>query len=375
VSARPDVPRLSEEELDLLISRSLDGDLSPEEEQKLERIVSLDPAAGRRREELAALVADVKRLPEPAPPFALATRVNSNVAERAGRRGSLTGRLGFFPAPGSAKAALIVLFLLGVAIAILRPNPRPAAEGPVDVLLYDARPAAPAQAPASTIAEAQAPQRGLAPREEKQEVAQNARRQDGNELKKSAPEAEKKALAGAPVAEPRDAESLRAAASSGKLMDETRSKEKANVRERTELDQGAASAAPAKVAGALEAQAPAVHSAPAAPPAARAASLSAPGWTVAVRGAAARRWSLRRAPDAWPANVARRPVVFRVAVDAGGRVASAEPVGGAVEPALASFVRGMTFEPLPEAAAAGGKRDAKDAPAAPAEFEIELSPR
>jgi len=196
VSARPDVPRLSEEELDLLISRSLDGDLSPEEEQKLERIVSLDPAAGRRREELAALVADVKALSEPAPPFALATRVNSNVAERAGRRGSLAGRLGFFPAPGSAKAALIVLFLLGVAIAILRPNPRPAAEGPVDVLLYDARPAAPAQAPASTIAEAQAPQRGLAPREEKQEVAQNARRQDGNELKKSAPEAEKKALAG-----------------------------------------------------------------------------------------------------------------------------------------------------------------------------------
>lgn len=137
MSARPDVPRLTDEELDLLVSRSLDGDLSPEEVQHLERLVALDPAAARRRDELAALVADVKALPEPATPFALATRVNGNVAERGGRPGSAVARFGFFPAPGFAKAALLVLAFVGIAIAILRPAPRRAVEGPVDVLLYN----------------------------------------------------------------------------------------------------------------------------------------------------------------------------------------------------------------------------------------------
>ena len=70
-------------------------------------------------------------------------------------------------------------------------------------------------------------------------------------------------------------------------------------------------------------------------------------------------------------------VLFRVALDASGRVASARPVGtGWVEPGLADFVRGMLFEPLPQAV--GGARDAKDAAApglAASEIEIELKPR
>ena len=53
VSARPFVPRLSDEDLDLLLSRSLDGDLSPEEEHDLETLLAHDPAAARRKEELA----------------------------------------------------------------------------------------------------------------------------------------------------------------------------------------------------------------------------------------------------------------------------------------------------------------------------------
>jgi anti-sigma factor RsiW len=57
VSARPFVPRLADEELDLLISRSLDGDLSPEEASDLEAVLAHDPAAARRKEELASIVA------------------------------------------------------------------------------------------------------------------------------------------------------------------------------------------------------------------------------------------------------------------------------------------------------------------------------
>src|SRR5450756_349911 len=73
VSARPSVPRLEGEELDLLISRALDGDLSPEETRDLETVLANDPAARRRKEELAGLVAEARALPAPAPPFALST--------------------------------------------------------------------------------------------------------------------------------------------------------------------------------------------------------------------------------------------------------------------------------------------------------------
>ena len=153
MSARPDVPRLSEEELDLLISRSLDGDLSPEEEQQLERLVALDPAAAapegrarraRRGPEGPAGARDAVR---PRDPRELERR------RTGGRPGSLGGRIGFFPAPGFAKAALVILGIVGASIAILRPAPKRLAEGPVDVLLYNApKPASPA--PQALIAEA-----------------------------------------------------------------------------------------------------------------------------------------------------------------------------------------------------------------------------
>ncbi len=333
MSARPDVPRLAEEDLDLLLSRSLDGDLSPEEEHQLERLVALDPAAARRKADLAALVADVKALPEPATPFALATRVNANVAERGGRPGSLGARVGFFPAPGFAKAALVILGIVGVSIAILRPAPKRSAEGPVDVLLYSpARPASPA--PQALIAEAKPvplPQ-------------EKARRQETDSLAK-----EKKAVVKSEQAsrnEPADAAASNVVAGGAVALQ-----------------------APAKIAAPAPAGATRAMAAPAvAAPASR-------GWTVSVRGDAARRWALRRAPDRTPAP--GQKTVYAVVLDANGQVASARTVGGfAVEPGLDEFVRGMVFEPLPQAA--GALPDRKDAAAAAppsTEFEIELAPR
>ena len=140
MSARPFVPRLSDEDLDLLLSRSLDGDLSPEEEHDLETLLAHDPAAARRKEELQRLVAEARALPAPAPPFALATRVNSNVSEKGGRGGSVFHRFGFYPPPGMAVGAMALLGIVAVAIAVLRPAPLRVAqrvEGPVDVFLTE----------------------------------------------------------------------------------------------------------------------------------------------------------------------------------------------------------------------------------------------
>ncbi|MGZ5429416.1 MAG: hypothetical protein ACXWFS_10430, partial [Thermoanaerobaculia bacterium] len=145
MSARPFVPRLADEELDLLLSRSLDGDLSPEEEHGLETILAHDPAAAHRKEELQRLVAEARALPAPAPPFALATRVNSNVSEKAGRGGSVFHRFGFYPPPGMAVGAMALLGIVVAAITVLKPAPLRVAErveGPVDVFLTDGENAA-----------------------------------------------------------------------------------------------------------------------------------------------------------------------------------------------------------------------------------------
>jgi hypothetical protein len=159
VSARPFIPRLSDEELDLLLSRSLDGDLSPEEEHGLETLLAHDPAAARRKEELGRLVAEARALPAPAPPFALATRVNSNVSEKAGSGGSVFHRFGFYPPPGMAVGAATLLGIVVVAITVLKPAPLRIAqreEGPVDVFLTEGESAAnrPRPAPAAVVASA-----------------------------------------------------------------------------------------------------------------------------------------------------------------------------------------------------------------------------
>jgi hypothetical protein len=358
VSARPDVPRLSEEELDLLISRSLDGDLSPEEEQQLERLVALDPAAARRKADLAALVADVKALPEPATPFALATRVSSNVAER-GRPGSLGGRIGFFPAPGFAKAALVILGIVGASIAILRPVPKRLAEGPVDVYLYNAaKPASPA--PQALIAEAK-PARELA--------KEKAFAPEGDERKKDAASGDKKAAAKLEGARQNEV----AAAADAPVVAESSLRQRADRDEGVLLD-ATREQAPAKVtsAGTLAAAAPAPAVAQAA--GASAESRTPRGWTVSVRGDAVRRWSLRRAPDNPPP--ARGAAVYRVTLDASGRVTALSRLGaGAADPRLDAFVRGMVFEPIAPPAETQAKAAARDTAAPSADFEIGLEPR
>ncbi len=127
-----------------------------------------------------------------------------------------------------------------------------------------------------------------------------------------------------------------------------------------------------------------MHAAPAAAPApalesgapARNGLARVPaGWTVSVRGDAVRRWSLRRAPDNPPP--AHGTAVYRVTLDASGRVSALSRVGAAApDPRLDAFVRGMVFEPIASRAQAQARIAAKDAALPPAsDFEIELTPR
>src|SRR5207244_106760 len=92
VSARPDLARLSEAELDLLISRSIDGDLAPEEQRELEDYLATHPEAMARHADTAELVSLLSKLPAAEPPFALATRVSSQVAERSRGLGAVGHR-------------------------------------------------------------------------------------------------------------------------------------------------------------------------------------------------------------------------------------------------------------------------------------------
>lgn len=399
MSARPDVPRLSPEELDLLISRSLDGDLSPEEDETLARLVELDPAAARRKAELAALVADVKALPEPATPFALSTRVTASVSERGGRPGSLAGRVGFFPAPGFARAALVVLGIVGVAIAILRPAPRRSAEGPVDVVLLSPPPAAaPAQEetagrkPASVVAEAREKDAPL--RRSRDEEAPNAtsrlqeREEAAKETKDTKQTADKKndapgsRAAGEPAVvadalqksrDGRDQAAANAPAEAGRA--EAAAKAKVASNERVDLD-ASRQAKAENAAGMVAPSAPAPAAAPEAlkPQKSSLAAAAPHGWTVRIRGDAARRWVLRRAPDVVPPPHGTGSFVYRVALDGAGKVTSLARVGSGFDPRLDAYVKGMVFEaipvPQPETRTA-----AKDVPSPAADFEIDLAPR
>ena len=96
------------------------------------------------------------------------------------------------------------------------------------------------------------------------------------------------------------------------------------------------------------------------------------GWTVSVRGDAARRWALRRTPDDAPPF--RSAAAYRVTLDGAGRVVALARVSGPADPRVDAFVRGMVFEPLAPATRPGAGT-AGDVTAAVVDFEIDLAPR
>jgi hypothetical protein len=407
VSARPFVPRLSDEDLDLLLSRSLDGDLSPEEEHDLETLLAHDPAAARRKGELERLVAEARALPAPAPPFALATRVNSNVSEKAGHGGSVFHRFGFYPPPGMAVGAMALLGIVAVAITVLRPAPVRVAqrvEGPVDVFLTDGNSAAKRpQTEAPKVASKETARDKAAAASAAPALAERERAPAA--VIASAPERKLEGrLGGKSDDKPADAEKVESqkklneqqpasVIAANELASEEREAKQAKQRQKlskTEADAGTAQALR------QAAPAPALDAA-----GGRAASLAAPGakasgalsnaeparaWSVVVRGEGARRWMLRRAPEGRPSVASAQASAFRITLDAEGRVSSVRALDARpVQPALLEFVRGLVFAPiatvtdgiLRDEKAKDDRADAAaDRPAEqPSEIEVEISTR
>ena len=376
MSARPSIPRLEGEELDLLISRSLDGDLSPEETRDLETVLANDAAARRRREDLAGLVAEARALPVPAPPFALSTRVNANVSEKSARGGSVFHRFGFYPPPGLAIGAMAVLAVVAVTITVMNPAPRPAAstiarkaDGPVDVFFQDGARKKDSAGDGGKVAAKDAAKKALSPPGEASvggvaaRIASKERAREEGAAAQSAPASES---VGAPASVLESKQVASVVASNEPALDEKNDKqdgkqnEKLNKLAKSEADADASAGArrtlqasaesPALSAAAPQAAGGVAPSAPAAAapaPAARAMkSVETHTWAVAIRGESARHWMLRRAPEGRPSAASASASSFRVTLDAEGRVTAVRALDPRpVQPALLEFVRGLVFTP------------------------------
>ena len=171
MSANPQPRPLVTGDLDLLISRSLDGDLPLEEERDLKALLAADPAARARYDAMARLVGRLEELPEPETPFALATRVAAQVEDDTKGLAASLHRFGFYFRP--ATLGVVGAGIVAIALSYTVMNPRkPAAvvaeskaqparvdDGRVSVFFgetakKDAAPAAPAAPAASYPAEA-----------------------------------------------------------------------------------------------------------------------------------------------------------------------------------------------------------------------------
>lgn len=126
MSANPRPRALVEGDLDLLISRSLDGDLPAEEERELRDLLASDPSARARYEAMARLVGRLEEIPDPEIPFALATRVNSQVEADTQGLAATFHRFGFYFRPATVFVFVAGLVAVGLTYTLRHP-PQPAA--------------------------------------------------------------------------------------------------------------------------------------------------------------------------------------------------------------------------------------------------------
>ncbi|MHB8799299.1 MAG: anti-sigma factor family protein [Thermoanaerobaculia bacterium] len=146
MSANPQPRPLVTGDLDLLISRSLDGDLPGEEERELRSLLATDASARARYDAMARLVGRLEELPDAGTPFALATRVASQVEADTRGFAATLHKYGFYFRPatfGVIAAGLVVV----AVIATLRNPPKPVAT----VAEVKAAPAPPASEDRMTV--------------------------------------------------------------------------------------------------------------------------------------------------------------------------------------------------------------------------------
>ncbi len=180
MSANPQPRPLVTGDLDLQISRALDGDLTGEEERELHALLAADPSARARYDAMARVVGRLGELPDPEPPFALGTRVQVQVEADTQGFTAVLQRYGFYFRP--ATVGIVVLGIsMAVVVSSLRQSPTPTAtvaaageaaapapvdEGRVDVYFLETakKEAAPASAPAAGPAAEPARARNEAPK-------------------------------------------------------------------------------------------------------------------------------------------------------------------------------------------------------------------
>ena len=114
MSANPQPRPFVTGDLDLLISRSLDGDLPGEEERELKNLLAADPVARARYDAMARLVGRLEELPDPETPFALSTRVRTQVEDDTRGLAATLHRFGFYFRP-----ATVGVFIFGIVAVVL----------------------------------------------------------------------------------------------------------------------------------------------------------------------------------------------------------------------------------------------------------------
>jgi hypothetical protein len=398
MSARPDVRRLSAEDLDVLISRSLDGDLSPEDQKLLDEILAADPRAAARRDELAGVVAALVALPAPGAPLGMTARVAANAAGRSSGLAGVWQRLGIFPPPAMVRGIAAVFAIVVIGISVMRSQSERAKqyeqmeaavaaraadrnEGAVSVFFEEKKKEAVKGAPANASAvAANAPAAPAAP------PAVPARKPAELRPEANAPAAvaDADAVAGARRQAAGSAAPAPASAELRKLGRASKDEKEAGsetdrVSGRADAvaeSQAAPSLASSRDEGAAKraktnremsaplavAQAPAGAPAAAAPAAAPAPPVSSPlAWSVSVLGSPG--WMLRKAPESVPGRLFDTRCV--VSIDASGRVTAVRPSGAPVPKEVDDLLRGLVFVPV----ASGGK-----APL-PGEIKIEVRSR
>lgn len=111
MSAVPSHESLADEEFEILASRYLDGELSPDERAEFETYLSKDAGASARYDALHSMVEEYRSLPHPDTPFALSTRIAARVQEQAVGLSGVLLRLGVVRRMG---AVFILMAGLGV---------------------------------------------------------------------------------------------------------------------------------------------------------------------------------------------------------------------------------------------------------------------
>lgn len=349
MSANPKLRPLAEGDLDLLISRSLDGDLPAEEERELRELLAADLSARARYEAMARLVGRLEEIPDPEIPFALATRVNSQVEADTQGLAATLHRFGFYFRPATVFVFVAGIVAVGLTYTLRHP-PQPAAT----VAAARSAPAAPAEGRVSVyLGPAEKKDASTAPKAEAPAAPAEARQAAALAREAPAKPQEPVLVASAEAPRARD-EKEEAFAPEPRAAKSAAAPAPASILQSADFSSSAAAAE--RPAAAEAARAKAGNAA--VPAAAGAVAPSAPAVEVVGKAAGALRLS---APAKLDGLAGPFEGSYRLELDASGRVTEVVRLfgGSGTEPSgLGERLRGLSFVPA-EAARGAGSVDVK----------------